>query len=51
MVSLILGDVMVRLMMKIFSNNLLINISFSLITIKLNLINNTLSGLASIKFS
>ena len=41
---------MARSIMKIFSNNLLINIPSSLITIKLNLVNNVSSGLASIEF-
>ena len=51
MVSPILGDVMVRSMMKIFFDNLLINTPFSLIIIKLNLVNNASSGLVPIKFS
>ena len=38
MVFSILGDVMVRSIIKIFSNNLLIDIPFSLIIIRLNLI-------------
>ena len=42
---------MARSIIKIFSNNLLINILFSLIIIRLNLVNNASSGLASIKFS
>ena len=42
---------MARSMMEIFSDNLLINISFSLIIIKLNLVNNVSSGFAPIKFS
>ena len=51
MVSPILGDIIVRLIIEIFSDNLLINIPFSLIAIKLNLVNNASSGLAPIKFS
>ena len=51
MVSLILGAVMARSIMEIFSDNLLISISSSLITIRLNLVNNVSNGLASIKFS
>ena len=42
---------MARSMIKVFSNNLLISIPFSLIIIELNLINNASSGLAFIKFS
>ena len=42
---------MARSMIKTFSNNLLINIPFSLIIIKLNLVNNASGGLVSIKFS
>ena len=42
---------MARSIIEIFSDNLLINTPFSLITIKLNLVNNASSGLASIKFS
>ena len=42
---------MARSIMEIFSNNLLINIPFSLITIRLNLVNNVSSDLALIKFS
>ena len=42
---------MARSMIKTFSNNLLISIPSSLIIIRLNLINNASSGLASIKFS
>ena len=42
---------MARSIMETFSDNLFINILFSFITIKLNLINNVSSGLASIKFS
>ena len=51
MVSPMLGAVMARSMMEIFSDNLLINISFSLMIIRLNLVNNASSGLALIKFS
>ena len=51
MVSPILGAVMVKSMIKTFSNDLLINILSSLITIRLNLINNASNGLAPIKFS
>ena len=50
-VFFILGAVMARSIIKIFFNNLFIGIFSSLITIKLNLINNVSSGLASIKFS
>ena len=46
-----LGAIMAKSMIKIFSNNLLISISSSLIIIKLNLINNVSSGLAPIEFS
>ena len=42
---------MARSIIEIFSNNLLINILSSLITIRLNLVNNASSSLASIKFS
>ena len=51
MIFFILGAVMARSIMEIFSNNLLINISSSLIIIRLNLVNNVSSGLALIKFS
>ena len=51
MVSPILGDVMARWIITIFYNYLLINIPSSLITIKLNLVNNVSSGLVFIKFS
>ena len=37
--------------MEIFSNNLFISIPFSLIIIRLNLVNNASSGLAPIEFS
>ena len=46
-----LGDVITKSIIKTFSNNLFINISSSLMTYKLNLVNNVLSGLAPIKFS
>ena len=42
---------MIRSIIKIFFNNLLISIPFSLIIIKLNLVNNASSGLVLIKFS
>ena len=42
---------MARSMIKIFSNNLFISIFFSLIIIRLNLVNNASSNLAFIKFS
>ena len=42
---------MARSIIKIFSNNLLINIFFSLIIIRLNLVNNASNGFAFIKFS
>ena len=42
---------MARSMIEIFFNNLLINIPSSLITIRLNLVNNASSNLAFIKFS
>ena len=45
-----LGVIMARSIIKIFSNNLLINILSSLIIIRLNLINNASSGRALIKF-
>ena len=51
MVSPILNDIIVRSIMKIFSDNLCINIPFSLITTKLNLVNNASNGLVPIKFS
>ena len=47
----ILGAIMARSIIKIFSNNLLINTPSSLIIIRLNLVNNASSGLAFIKFS
>ena len=46
-----LGAIIVRSIIKTFFNNLLISTSSSLITIKLNLVNNASSGLALIKFS
>ena len=46
-----LSAIIARSIIKIFSDNLLISIPFSLITIRLNLVNNALSSLASIKFS
>ena len=42
---------MARSIIEIFSNNLFINIPFSLIIIRLNLVNNVSSSLALIKFS
>ena len=51
MISFILGAVMARSIIKTFSNNLFISIFFSLITIRLNLVNNASSGLAFIEFS
>ena len=51
MVSLILGDIIARSIIEIFSDNLLISISSSLKTIKLNLVNNDSNGFVSIKFS
>ena len=51
MISSILGDVIIRSMMDIFSNNLFIDIPFSLIIIKLNLINSFSKNLASIELS
>ena len=51
MVSLILGAVIVRSMIKIFSDNLLISIPSSLIIIRLNLVNNVSNGFAPIKLS
>ena len=42
---------MARSMIEIFFNNLLISISSSLITIRLNLVNNASSSLVPIKFS
>ena len=42
---------MARSIIKTFSNNLLISILSSLITIRLNLVNNASSSLAFIKFS
>ena len=51
MVFLILDAIIARSIIEIFFNNLLINIPFSLIIIRLNLVNNASSGLAFIKFS
>ena len=51
MISFILGDVIVRSIINIFSNNLLIGIPFSLIIIRLNLVSNFSRGLASIELS
>ena len=51
MVFSILNAIMARLIIEIFFNNLFISIFFSLIIIRLNLVNNVSSGLASIKFS
>ena len=45
------GEVTTRLIIDIFSNNLLVNIPFSLITIRLNLANNDLSAFVFINFS
>ena len=42
---------MARSMIKTFSNNLLVGTPSSLMTTKLNLVNNALSGLAPIEFS
>ena len=42
---------MARSIIKTFSNNLFISIFFSLITIRLNLVNNVSNGLAPIGFS
>ena len=51
MVFLILGDVIVRSMMDIFSNNLLIDTLSSLIIIRLNLVSSSSRGLAPIELS
>ena len=51
MVSPILGAVMARSMMKTFSDDLLIGTPSSLITTRLNLVNNASSNLVPIKFS
>ena len=51
MVSPMLVDIIIKSIIEVFSDNLLIKIPSSLIIIKLNLINNASSGLASIKFS
>ena len=51
MIFPILGAVMARSIMEIFSDNLFISIFFSLIIIRLNLVNNASSGLAFIEFS
>ena len=51
MVFFMLGAVMVRSIIKTFSDDLFISIFSSLITIRLNLVNNASSGLAFIKFS
>ena len=51
MISPILGAIMARSIIKIFSNNLLISTFSSLIIIRLNLVNNVSNGLAPIKFS
>ena len=42
---------MARSIIEIFSNNLLISTPFSLITIRLNLVNNALSNIVFIEFS
>ena len=44
------GEVTTRLIINIFSDNLLVNMPFSLITIRLNLINNDSSAFAPINF-
>ena len=46
-----LGAIIIRSIINIFSNNLLINTPSSLIIIRLNLVNNVSSGLVPIKFS
>ena len=51
MVFSMLSAVMARSIMETFSDNLFINISFSLITIRLNLVNNASNGLVFIEFS
>ena len=51
MISLILGDVMIKSIINIFSNNLLIDTPFSLIITNLNLVSNSSRGLVSIKLS
>ena len=50
-VSFILGDVIVRSIINIFSNNLLIGIPSSLIIIRLNLVNSFSRNLVPIKLS
>ena len=49
--SPISGEVTIRLMMDIFFNDLLVGTPFSLITIRLNLVNNASSAFAFIGFS
>ena len=49
--SPISGEVTIRLMINIFSDNLLVGIPFSLMTIRLNLINNASSAFTPIGFS
>ena len=51
MISPILGDVIVRSIINIFSNNLLIGIPSSLIIIRLNLINSFSKNLVPIELS
>ena len=51
MIFPILGAVIAKSIIEIFSNNLFINILFSLITFRLNLVNNASSDLTFIKFS
>ena len=50
-VFFILGDVMVKSIINIFSNNLFIGIPSSLITIRLNLVSSFSKGLVSIELS
>ena len=45
------GKVTIRLIIDIFSNNLFVNIPFSLIIIRLNLVNNDSSAFTFIDFS
>ena len=51
MVSLMLGDVMVRSMMNIFSNDLFVGTPSSLIIIRSNLVSSFSRGLAPIELS
>ena len=49
--SLILGEITTKLIINIFSDNLLVGTPFSLTTIRLNLVNNASSVFTFISFS